>query len=505
MRNGTLLAAIDLGSNSFRLEIGRYEHGQVQRIEYLKETVRLGNALDERRNLSQEAMQRGWECLSRFSERLQQLKKPPIRAVATQTLREARNRETFLARGRKILGLPIEVITGNEEARLIYLGVSSLLPSSEERRLVIDIGGRSTELIQGTGIKPRKTASFPLGSVGWSMNFFADGKLSEKAFYQAEVAAQAVLGEALTQFSPEQWDIAYGTSGTVNAVADILQAAGLSMEQIAFEDVQWLRQQLIAAGSTAKVDLAGLKEDRRPVIGGGVSILHALMELLRIDTLQVAQGALRNGVMAEMLKRSQHRSDIRDLSVRRLARKFVMDKDQSLRVKRTALQILGKILDNDDKSQVAMLRQQLGWAGQLHEIGFAISHDDYHKHGAYILDHSDLAGFNMQELHRVGMLILGQQGKLKNLEVDFDEEDFAQLLVALRLAILLSHARRDPDIGALQFACLAADKLFTVQASQDWARTYPQSTHLLRLEEAAWAKTPWAFKFMVEDRPVAII
>lgn len=493
MRNGTLLAAIDLGSNSFRLEIGRYEHGQIQRIEYLKETVRLGNALDERRYLSQEAMQRGWECLSRFSERLLQLKKPRIRAVATQTLREARNREAFLARGREILGLPIEVISGNEEARLIYLGVASLLPVSEERRLVIDIGGRSTELIQGTGMKPRRTASFPLGSVGWSMNYFADGKLTEKSFYQAEVAAQAVLGEALNQFSSDQWDIAYGTSGTVNAVADILQAAGLGMEQIDFEDVQWLRHQLIEAGNTAKVDLAGLKEDRRAVIGGGVSILHALMELLQIDTLLLAQGALRNGVMAEMLKRSQHRSDIRDVSVRRLARKFVMDAQQSQRVKKFALQILGKILDTPEKEQLVMLKQQLGWAALLHEIGFSISHDDYHKHGAYILDHADLLGFNVQELHRLGMLVLGQQGKLKNLEVDFDEDHFAQLLIALRLAILLCHARRDPDITALQFQSDADNKLFTLVAPQDWARKYPQSAHLLRLEESAWHKTPWGF------------
>lgn len=496
MRNGTLLAAIDLGSNSFRLEIGRYEHGQIQRIEYLKETIRLGNALDERRHLSQEAMQRGWECLSRFSERLLQLKKPHIRAVATQTLREARNREIFLSRGRGILGLPIEVISGNEEARLIYLGVASLLPASDERRLVIDIGGRSTELIQGTGMKPRRTASFPLGSVGWSMSFFGDGKLTEKAFYQAEVAAQAVLGEALTQFSPDQWDVAYGTSGTVNAVADILQAAGLGPEQIAFEDVQWLRKQLIEAGSSAKVDLAGLKEDRRAVIGGGVSILYALMELLRIDTLTLAQGALRNGVMAEMLKRSQHRSDIRDVSVRRLARKFVMDAEQSQRVKKTALQILAKILDNDDKEQVSTLRHQLGWAAQLHEIGFSISHDDYHKHGAYILDHADLLGFNVQELHRLSTLVLGQQGKLKNLEVDFDEEDFAKLLIALRLAICLCHARQDPDITALQFQCAADSNQFILQAPQDWARKYPQSAHLLRLEETAWHKTPWSFHFV---------
>lgn len=302
MQDGTSLAAIDLGSNSFRLEIGRYEHGQIQRIEYLKETIRQGNALDEKRNLSEEAMQRGWECLSRFSERLLQIKRTHIRAVATQTLREARNREIFLARGREILGLPIEVISGNEEARLIYLGVANLLPSSEERRLVIDIGGRSTELIQGIGMKPGRTASFPLGSVGWSMSFFPDGKLTETAFHQAEIAAQAVLSETFNQFGPDHWDIAYGASGTVSAVADILQAAGMPSEQVSINGIQWLRAHLVAAGSIDNVDLPGLKEDRRAVIGGGVSILYALMGLLQIDTLHVAQGALRHGVLAEMIR-----------------------------------------------------------------------------------------------------------------------------------------------------------------------------------------------------------
>ncbi|HYG31917.1 MAG TPA: exopolyphosphatase [Methylophilaceae bacterium] len=494
MRNGTLLAAIDLGSNSFRLEIGRYEHGQVQRIEYLKETVRQGNALDERRNLSPEAMQRGWECLSRFSERLQQIKKIHIRAVATQTLREARNREVFLARSREILGLPVEVISGNEEARLIYLGVASLLPASEERRLVIDIGGRSTELIQGTDLKPRHTASFPLGSVGWSMNFFPDGKLSEKAFYQAEVAAQAVLGEACNHFNNGQWDIAYGTSGTVSAVADILQAADMPADRISMKGMQWLRKELIAAGSTAKVELAGLKEDRRPVIGGGVSILMALMELLQIDTLEVAQGALRHGVLAEMVKRSARRSDIRDVSVRRLARKFVMDVEQSQRVKRIALQIMGKLVDSDDKDLTGLLKRELGWAAQLHEIGFAISHDDYHKHGAYILDNADLPGFHVQELHRLSTLVLGQQGKLKNLDVDFDEDYFAALLASLRLAVILCHARRDPDISTLRFSSDADQRLLSVSLPTEWARGYPQSAHLLRQEALAWQKTSWAFE-----------
>lgn len=496
MRNGTLLAAIDLGSNSFRLEIGRYDHGQIQRVEYLKETVRQGNALDDKRNLSDEAMQRGWECLSRFSERLQQIRKTHIRAVATQTLREARNREIFLSRSREILGLPIEVITGNEEARLIYMGVSSLLPSTDEKRLVIDIGGRSTELVLGSGTRSHRTASFPLGSVGWSMQYFPDGRLTEKNFYRAEIAAQAMLGEALNQFGPDQWQVAYGTSGTVNAVADILESVDEPAGKISMKGMQWLRKHLIAAGTPADIDLPGLKEDRRPVIGGGVSVLLALMELLQVETLEVAQGALRHGLLSEMVKRSPRKSDIRDVSVRRLARKFVMDTDQALRVRKTAQQILGRILENSDEDQVSRLKRQLGWAAQLHEIGFSISHEDYHKHGAYILDNADLPGFSMQELHQLGMLVLGQQGKLKNLETGVDDEDFFKLLAALRFAIILCHARRDPEYGQLKFSCDAACGTVTLLASSDWIKCYPQSTHLLRQEATAWQKTPWTFQFL---------
>ncbi|HYD33849.1 MAG TPA: exopolyphosphatase, partial [Methylophilaceae bacterium] len=334
---------------------------------------------------------------------------------------------------------------------------------------------------------------------GWSMNFFQDGKLTEKAFYQAEVAAQAVLGEAFAKFGPGQWDIAYGTSGTVSAVADILQAADLPTDQISTKGMQWLRKQLIAAGSTAKVDLPGLKEDRRAVIGGGVSILNALMELLGIETLEVAQGALRHGVLAEMINRSERKSDIRDVSVRRLARKFVMDAGQAQRVKKTALQIFGKIVANADKGSESILKRQLGWAAQLHEIGFSISHDDYHKHGAYILDNADLPGFNVQELHRLSTLVFGQQGKLKNLEVDFNEDDFAKQLISLRLAIILCHARRDPEISALQFQCKTDQNLLSVEAAPDWAQKYPQSAHLLRQEETAWQKTTWTFQFLEDE------
>jgi len=498
MKHGTLLAAIDLGSNSFRLEIGRYDHGQIQRVAYLKETVRQGNGLDADRNLTPEAMQRGWDCLARFAERLSGFKKAQVRAVATQTLREAKNREEFLKRGCEILGFPIEVIAGTEEARLIYQGVSHMLPSDNERRLVIDIGGRSTELVLGQGLNASETASFRVGSVTWSMKYFPDGVFTEQTFYRADIAAQAVLEEAISAYPRNQWRKAYGASGTVGAVAEILELAGFPHGEITLDGLDWLVKCLVRAGSAGKVQLEGLRDDRRAVIGGGVSILRALMTILQVETLYVAQGALRHGVLYEMVEREDHDTDMRDLSVQRLALKFAVDAQQGQRVNQVAQHLLHDMYGDDqiETVQIDRLHRKLNWAAQLHEVGVAISHSDYHKHGAYILDNADLVGFSMFELHRLGLLVLGQRGKLKKLEAELEENEFAKLLMALRLSVILCHARKDPDHQMLHLACDEHKQRVTLTAPESWVNDYPQSTHLLKLEMGSWQKAPWLFEFV---------
>lgn len=501
MKNGTLLAAIDLGSNSFRLEIGRYEHGQIQRVAYLKETVRQGNGLDADRNLNHDAMQRGWDCLARFAERLSEFKKSQVRAVATQTLREAKNREEFIKRGCEILGFPIEVIAGTEEARLIYQGVANLLPSDNEQRLVIDIGGRSTELVLGQGIEASETASFRLGSVAWSMKYFSTGDFTEQIFYRAEIAAQAVLEEALTTYPRHRWTKAYGSSGTVGAVAEILALAGFPKDEISLDGLNWLVKCLTRAGHVNKVQLDGLREERRAVIGGGVSILRALMTLLKIDTLQVAQGALRHGVLFEMVKREDNNTDMRDLSVQRLALKLAVDVQQSQRVGLVASHLLQALFSKskEQPTQLTRLRRKLHWASQLHEVGVAISHSDYHKHGAYILDNADMVGFSMPELHRLSLLVLGQRGKLKKLEAELEEIEFAKMLIALRLSLILCHARTNPEYQKLVLHCDDHKQRITLTATENWSVDYPQSCHLLKQEMVAWQKTSWTFDFVTKS------
>jgi exopolyphosphatase/guanosine-5'-triphosphate,3'-diphosphate pyrophosphatase len=497
MQDGTRVAAVDLGSNSFRLEIGHVEHGQFYRTEYLKETVRQGNGLDTERNLTADAMQRGWDCLARFGERLAGFNSADVRAVATQTLREARNRDEFLLKGNAVLGFPIDVISGREEARLIYQGVAQALPEGSERRLVVDIGGRSTELILGQGIKPKLMESYRVGSIAWSTRYFPDNLFSKHAFQMAEIAAKAVLDEALNAYRRDDWDVAYGSAGTVSAVGDILAAAGWPAGSVTRDGLDWLQEKLIGAQSADRLRLAGMKEDRRAIIGGGLSILRAVFDLLQIDQMQLAAGGLRHGLLCDLIGNTTDPSDVRARSVQRLAAKFGTDSVHGLRVARVALHLFAQLQSKakpltTTKLVDQRLSRKLHWAAQLHEIGSLISHSDYHKHGAYILDNSDAMGFALSELHKLSLLVLGHRGKLRKLDADFADESFVQQLLALRLAVILCHARRDPDLNGLLLTRQSQNhNNFVFSCRSGWSQAFPQSAHLLREEVLAWQKTPW--------------
>ncbi len=498
MQNGTRLAAVDLGSNSFRLEIVRLDHGHFERTEYLKETVRQGGGMDTERNLSPQAMQRGWECLARFGERLSGFEPAQVRAVATQTLREARNREQFLVRANQVLGFPIDVISGREEARLIYQGVAKLLPRSSERRLVVDIGGRSTELIVGRGGKPSRMESYRVGCIAWSTRYFPDGQYDRRGFRIAEIAAKAVLDEALDVYGAGKWDTAYGSAGTVGAIGDVLTASGAPGGVVTQQGLDWLLEQLLEAQSADRLRLPGMKEDRRSIIAGGVSILRAIFELLRIDRMVTANGGLRHGLLTDMVGSAASYFDVRTVSVQRLMTKFDVDTAHASRVEQVATHLFDQLM-NHLPSQLATHDERntrkLRWAAKLHEIGTHISHSDYHKHGAYILDNVDATGFALTELHRLSLLVLGHRGKLRKLAADFDDTILVQQLLALRLATILCHARREPDIAGL---ILSPDprqpRSFLLSCRSGWAEAYPQSAHLLREEVLAWQKTPWALE-----------
>lgn len=485
------LAAIDMGSNSFRLELAQLQHDRYRRIDYLKETVRLGAGLDAHGLLTEEAVQRGLACLHRFAARLGGLPATQVRAVATQTLREARNRNAFLLRAQDALGYPIEVISGREEARLIYAGVAQLQPSSEPR-LVIDIGGRSTEMILGQGRTPSVAESYGVGCVSLSMRFFPDGHLTQASFRAAQVAAGAELEEALQPFAPHLWTQALGSSGSAGAVAGVLQAAGVTDGSITPAGLRWCIERCIDAGHIERLTFPGLKPERRAVLPGGLAILYTLAAHFDIQTLRPAKGALRQGVIIDLHERIEalrraRPGDMRDASVAELQLRFGVDTAQASRVTRVALALFDTAMPQLRKDTTSEVHRELAWACALHEIGLMVSHHDHHRHSAYLLAHVDAPGFSQSQQRRIGDLVLAQRGGLRKIEPQLVSDTFAWQVLCLRLAVIKCHARVEPASKALTLKPRAHDAQLAFSTA--WAEAHPRTVFLLREEADVWARS----------------
>jgi exopolyphosphatase/guanosine-5'-triphosphate,3'-diphosphate pyrophosphatase len=481
------LAAIDMGSNSFRLELGAMPQGQYRRVDYVKETVRLGAGLDANGMLTEDATQRGLACLRRFSSRLSGFAPGQVRAVATQTLREARNRNAFLLRAQEALGFPIEVISGREEARLIYAGVNHLQPNSETR-LVVDIGGRSTELILGQGRTPLVAESFGVGCVSLSMRFFEGGRITREGFRSAQVAAGAELEEGLQLFARSKWTHALGSSGTAGAVSQLLQANGVTDGRITPEGLRWCIERCLEAGYIDRINLPGLKADRRAVLPGGLAILYTLATHFDISSLNPAKGALRQGVIVDLHDRllalqTAKPVDIRDQSVRELQQRFRVDTAQAERVTSVALALFDAGLPDAE----AETRRELVWACTLHEMGQMVSHHDHHRHSAYLLAHVDAAGFSQSQQRRVADLVLGQRGGLRKLEPQMASETFAWQVLCLRLAAIKCHGRGLVDAKALSMR--ARQREAQLSFSKAWTESHPRTLFLLQEEATTWARS----------------
>jgi exopolyphosphatase / guanosine-5'-triphosphate,3'-diphosphate pyrophosphatase len=481
------LAAVDIGSNSFRLEIGQLQHDRYRRIDYLKETVRLGGGLDGQGYLTEEATQRGLACLRRFAARLAGFDALQVRAVATQTLREARNRNAFLLRAQEALGYPIEVISGREEARLIYAGVAHMQPS-DEPRLVVDIGGRSTELILGVGRTPLVAESFRIGCVSLSMRYFEGGRITQAAFRAAQVAAGAELEEALHRFAPEHWRQALGASGTAGAVSAILEAAGVTDGRITPAGLRWCIERCIAFGHHERFELPGLKPERRPILPGGLAILYTVAAHFDIPAMWPAKGALRQGVIVDLHERLEalqraRPGDMRDASVEELQRRFQVETPQAARVAKIALALFdGAMPDAEPET-----RRELAWACALHEVGLMVSHHDHHRHSAYILAHVDAPGFSQSQQRRIGELVLAQRGGLRKIEPQLASETFAWQVLCLRLAVIKCHARGEVTATALSLRARGREAPLTMR--EGWAEANPRTLFLLQEEVETWARS----------------
>jgi exopolyphosphatase / guanosine-5'-triphosphate,3'-diphosphate pyrophosphatase len=467
------VAAVDLGSNSFHMIVAHLDNGQLKIIDRLRESVRLGAGLDERKQLTPEAQQRALDCLSRFGQRLRALPHRAVRVVGTNTLRQLRDGGAFLRTAAVALGHPIEVIAGREEARLIYLGVAHGLAVGPGQRLVVDIGGGSTELILGQGMKPRERESLFMGCVSMSQRFFPDGKVTQQAMERAVTHCRLELRPVRAMFSAPRWRLAVGSSGTIKAIRNITQAMGWNERGISRSGLKKLRKALVAAGHVDKVQLEGLNDERRPVLAGGVAVLSAVFRSLDIEEMLVSDLSLREGVLYEMLGIIQHQ-DTRDRTVVSLIKRFWLDHQQAERVANTAAGLLGQVaepwqLGDPDHAHL------LGWASRLHEIGLIVSHNSFHKHGAYILANADMPGFSRGQQAVLAALVRGHRRKFPNEGFeplgDTDRLSAVRLCVLLRLAVLLHRGRSGGNKPWIRLA--VTDDTLNVHFPAGWLEEHP--------------------------------
>jgi exopolyphosphatase/guanosine-5'-triphosphate,3'-diphosphate pyrophosphatase len=440
-----LLAAVDLGSNSFHMVVAQATAGDLRPIDRLKEPVRLAAGLDERLLLGEAAIAAAVRCLERFGQRLRDVPAGGVRAVATSTLRRASNREAVLERFSRALGQPIEVISGREEARLIYLGVSHSVADVPGRRLVVDIGGGSTECIVGEHFTPLRAESLEMGCVGYTQRFFDSGAISRAALREAITAAHQELEPVERQFRAAGWRSAVGSSGTIEAVADILRA-WRGEPSITPVGLEALAKEVVQAGHSRKLDLPGLKSERAPVLTAGVAILSAVFEALHVREMTTATGALREGVLYDLLGRHRH-EDVRDRTVELLADRHRLDAVQAARVQATALDLFEQVrgpwgLAADDG-------RWLAWAARLHELGLAIAWTGYHKHGAYILQNADMPGFSRDDQALLAELVRLHRKKPGGVLRDLPPTRVTRVLrlaVLLRLAVVLHRGRSEQPV-----------------------------------------------------------
>jgi exopolyphosphatase/guanosine-5'-triphosphate,3'-diphosphate pyrophosphatase len=451
------VAAVDLGSNSFHLLVARVANGVPTIVDRLREHVQLASGLDERQQLGRRARQRALECLERFGQRLRDVPPDRVRAVATSTLRVAKNAREFLAEAERALGHPIEVVAGREEARLIYLGVSHNLKDEPGRRLVVDIGGGSTECILGERFEPLLVDSLEMGCVSFSRLYFPGGAIRRRRYEEAVLAARLEVRGVATRFKATGWQGAVGSSGTINAVEQVLRGSGWSDGGITPRGLSRLADALIERGHVDHLDLPGLKEERRVVLPGGLAILEAIFEGFGLDRLG----------------RLQH-EDARDRTIRAFEERYHVDRVQAARVEKTALQFLDQVagpwkLDREEGARF------LSWASRLHEIGLVLSFEGHHRHGAYIIRNADMPGFSKDDQELLATLLATHRRKIRR--ADFRHlpprarETVIRLAVLLRLAVRLHRSRAETPLPPVKLA--AGKSGLAVQLPEGWLDKNP--------------------------------
>ncbi|WP_066185070.1 MULTISPECIES: exopolyphosphatase [unclassified Guyparkeria] len=491
MQDGDVIASVDLGSNSFHMLVARVEAGQLQVIDRMKEMVRLAGGLDEHGYLSQESIERGLECLRRFGQRLAGMRRGRVRIVGTNTLRAAKNGSTFIRRAQHAIGHPIEIIGGREEARLVYLGVAHSDVPVDGRRLVVDIGGGSTELIIGERFEPVRMESAPIGCVRLTADHFSDGKYDKTELLKAERRAELELMSYQRAYREMGWERAVGSSGTARSLAAVAEANGWGDGGLTLKGLDAIRDAVLKAGKLGKLSLDGLSEDRKPVFVGGLVAMRAVFEALGIERMDISDGALREGLIYDWVER-QGFDDIRDLTVSRLQRMFNVDATHADRVAQTAATLWEQVepawgASGDESSEALPLSAWLDVAARLHEVGLAISHSGYHHHGAYVLQHADMPGLTRLAQSAVSALVHAHRRKFKQSRFEPLDEDRRPLImrmaVILRLAVLF-HRDRGESILPAELSLSAKGDRLTLSFADGWLQEHPLTAADLEREQA---------------------
>jgi len=486
--NREIIAAVDLGSNSFHMIVAELRHGQLAIIDRIRETVRLAEGLTSKGELSAHARRRGLDCLSRFGQRLREVEAGNVRAAGTATIRLAREDSRFMRDAERILGHPIEVISGLEEARLVYSGVAHSLPPTEGARLVTDIGGGSTEIILGQAAQPRAMESLHMGCVSMTERFFPGGRISRGDFDKARLSARLELRPIKAFFRGATDLQAIGTSGTIRATLAVAQQLGLAETGLTLATIESLIETVEEHDAVAELSLKGLSERRAQVWPGGLSILAELMYSLRIEEMKISEGALREGLLYDLLGRLRH-EDARERTVSAMASRYHIDSEQADRVAEAASTILSQCAQQwgiDDDFSPLILK----WAARLHEIGLDISHDGYQRHGAYIAEHAEMPGFPQAEQRYLSILIGGHRHRFDASRFDVLPRSWREtglkLLIILRLAVLLNRGRSSDSQSKLSASAAAKQLAFEFDA--DWLAANPLTIADFEREQSVLAQ-----------------
>ncbi len=483
-----MYAAVDLGSNSFRLHIGRFDGDAMKIIKSAREPLRLGAGLDDNGNLTPAAIQGAIAVLLRFSQILNQYSLDAVRVVATNTMRVAKNASQFLPELESAIGYPIEIISGEEEGRLIYMGVAKVLANPAENRLVIDIGGGSTEVILGRGQEILKVGSFSVGTVKQSLSFFPDGHMTKKSFEASILSARSHFEDAAPPYQSSHWTQVYGSSGSIRTIAEVISSNKIGDGTVNLKNLEVLKELCINEGQIHLLELSGIKPERIAMLVGGLAILIGVMQELNIAEIQTIEAGLRMGVIWDLhLRATQH--DRREQAVQNVSSAFRVDSQRARLVAELAHIMFTQLKPNSE-----VFTPQLIWAAHLHEVGLVVSQTGYHKHGAYLVEYADMQGFTTREQRNMSKLILSQKGNLRKVQELLTDTDFAKAVLALRLAILFLHTRLELTQADVR---VRMKNKIELEIKGAWLTQHPTLSYWLEKEREAWSEINMDFVLRV--------